>query len=131
MRPSEIKGALRLHDSVVAEVRQAPAEHALDIRIQLCNYAQADYQPDDPEMVWGTLRFTGVARVEATPDPATLPWAEDRFDGEILEVRPLPADAPEDDGVELVVHTTDYRTRARDVLTLAVFGGEAAWARDP
>lgn len=130
MRPSQIKRALALHDSGVQGVEYAPAERAVRIRIDLCNHQQPGYQPGEPEIVPGTLRFSNVTRVEAKPELSTLTWAEDRFDGEILEVTPLPAEAPDDDGVEVLIHTMDYRTHVRDVLTLSVFGGEVTWTLD-
>lgn len=128
MRSSQLKQALSLHDSVVQRIEHAAG--AVRIRLDLCNYAQAGYQEGDPEMVSGTLSFSGVSRVEAKPDLASFAWAEDQLDGEILEVKPLPASETREDGVELVIHTTDYRTQARDILLLRIFGGEVTWAAD-
>jgi len=130
MKPSQIKQSLALHDSGVQSISYAAGEGIVRVRVDLCNYAQPGYREGEPELVPGTLEFTGVSRVEAKPELASFAWAEDQLDGEILEVKPLPAPAPTEDGVELVIHTMDYRTRARDILLLRIFGGEVKWTAD-
>lgn len=127
MRPSELKKSLSLHDSVVKSVEHDAKANTVRIHLDLCNYAQAGYQEGQPELVAGTLEFSGISRVEANPDLAHFTWAEDQLDGEVLEVKPLSAQAAGEDGVELVIHTTDYRTRGRDILLLRILGGQVRW----
>jgi hypothetical protein len=130
MRPSTLPRALALHDSGVDRVEYSKQERTVRLKMDLCNYDQPGYQEGDPEIVPGTLTFSDVARVESKPELGSLVWVEDQFDGELLQAEPLVSASPEEDGVALLIHTMDYRTHARDVLELRIFGGDVTWTAD-
>lgn len=130
MTPSELVQRFTFHDSGVSSVEVSEDKKTVSFKLELGNYMQPGFKDGDPEVIIGTLLFSPVSGLEATPDLQCFQWGKN-FDGEILRVSLLPnSDENTDQVIEFVIHTIEYSTRKRDVLVIKVFASDVEWIPD-
>lgn len=81
MKPNELLATYNLHDSVIEDIRYVSDRNEVLIRMELCQWKQANYNESKPEMQEGILIFTQVKLFEIEPSSFQI------NSNEILEIK--------------------------------------------
>jgi len=77
MKCAEKLKKVDFHDSLVENFIYKTDESLINIEIELCNWKQKNYRPDDSEMLTGIVTFIGVS--EYYHEPAHLIFNSDEI----------------------------------------------------
>jgi hypothetical protein len=127
MEISKFFETFTLHDRVVNKVTSFPEEKRLKLEIELCNYDQRGFREGDPEMVSGSLVFSGVEEFKADPSIDDMQWGNE-FDGEISTYGHVPErDKNGLQASEFVLYCDNYKTHNHTILILSFLASSAEW----
>ncbi len=83
MTPAQFFHQFDLHDSGVYSIHYDPTKRECVFGLELCQWRQAAYQVEDPEIVRGEMIFSGIQSYEFVSPCA----ANGTMDGQLLETR--------------------------------------------
>jgi len=113
MKISDLMQKYDFHDSSIQDIVLS-SDTELIIYIELCNWRQAGYQANEPEIVNGYLSFSGVVNYHIVP-------SLHKFDYEILSVEIGQSLDSDDEQMKIVIRATE------DVAIINIQASDVEW----